>query len=112
MRPFKFFVKPAVRFYDYVMVRVRKSIRAELVVIFLVCLLTSTFVFGIANSYFRRNNKTARIDYSGGITEISSTASNIVNEINGKKLSINDKDNIMDTLQSRYRGREDLKILI
>jgi signal transduction histidine kinase len=76
------------------------------------CLLASTFVFGIANSYFRRNNKTARIDYSGGISEISSTASNIVNEINSKKLSINDKDNIMEAIQSRYRGREDLKILI
>ncbi len=94
------------------MMKVRKSIRAELVLIFVICLIVSTIVFGVANSYFRRNNKTARIDYSGSTSQISSTASNIVNEINREKFSINDKDKIMSVIQSRSRSNEDMKILI
>jgi signal transduction histidine kinase len=112
LRPFKFLLKPAFRFYDYVMAKVRKSIRAELVVIFLVCLLASTITFGIANAYFRRNNKEARIDYSGSINEISNIASNIVNEVNRGKFSINDNDKTMSLIENRSRSNMDMKILI
>jgi signal transduction histidine kinase len=112
LKPFKFFLRPAFRFYDYVMVRVRKSIRAELVVAFIVCLLTATFIFGIANSYFRRNNQSTRIDYSGGISEISSISANIVTAVNAEKFNINDRDRMMNIIQSRSRYVDDIKILI
>jgi signal transduction histidine kinase len=112
LRPFKFLLKPAFRFYDYVMERVRKSIRAEIVVAFIVCLLTATIIFGIANSYFRRNNKAARIDYSGSTSEISYIASNIVNDINRGKFSVNDREAITSIIQNRSRTKEDMKILI
>lgn len=112
LRPFRFLLKPAFRFYDYVMVRVKKSIRAELVLIFVVCLLASSIIFGAANSYFRRNNKVARIDYSSSTSEISSIASSIVNDINHERLSINDKDRIMSIMQNRSRVIEDMKILV
>jgi signal transduction histidine kinase len=112
LKPFKFFMRPAFRFYDYVMVRVRKSIRAELVMIFIICLLASTIIFGIANSYFRKNNKEARIDYSGSTSVISSVASNIVNEIHRGKFSINDAEVIMSIVQNRSRANADMKILI
>lgn len=112
LRPFKFLLRPAYRFYDYVMVRVRKSIRAELVVIFVICLLSAMIVFGIANSYFRRNNKSARIDYSSGIGEISSVSNNIVNDINRQKFSVNDSDKIMNIIKNRSSYIEDMKVLI
>jgi signal transduction histidine kinase len=112
LRPFRFLVRPAFRFYDYIMVRVRKSIRAELVVIFVVCLLSAMIVFGIANSYFKRNNQAARIDYTGGISEISSISSNIVSDINRQKFSVNDSDKIMNTIRGRSNYIEDMKILV
>ncbi|MCM0648364.1 HAMP domain-containing histidine kinase [Clostridium swellfunianum] len=112
LRPFKFLLKPAFRLYDYVMARVKKSIRAELVVTFVVCLLSATVVFGIANSYYKKNNRYSRIDYSGSISEISSLSSAIVSEINRGKFSVNDSDKIMTIIQNRARVIEDAKILV
>lgn len=110
--PLWFFFKPLRKLYNSVMRKVEKSIRAELVLTFVVCLLASMFIFSLSNSYFRRNNKIARIDYQSDMNRIANVAVDIVNEINREKYSISQKDKIEQLIQTRVRNSSEIKIII
>lgn len=92
--------------------KVEKSVRAELVYTFVVCLLAAMFIFSISNSYFRRNNKTVKIDYQSDMQHIANVAVDIVNSINREKYSINQKEQIEKLIENKQRNYSDIKIII
>lgn len=62
--------------------RVRTSLRLQLIVLFLICVLASVLSIVLSSSFlFRNNTNSSYIDYNWGIDNIESTASNIVNNV-------------------------------
>ncbi|GLC32091.1 sensor histidine kinase [Clostridium omnivorum] len=112
LRPLWFMLKPLRKLYNTMMEKVEKSIRAELVYTFVVCLLAAMFIFSISNSYYRRNNKIATIDYQTDMHRIANVAVDIVNSINREKYSINQKEEIEKLIQNKQRNSNEIKIII
>lgn len=112
LKPIWFLLKPLRKLYYTMMQKVEKSIRAELVYTFVLCLLASMFIFSISNSYFRRNNKVAKIDYQTDRNRIANVAVDIVNSINRGKYSINQKEEIEKLIENKQKYSNEMKIII
>lgn len=110
-KPFTKLLAPFAKLYRKVCDKVRTSIRLELIVIFTVCLMASISLGKVAGNCFQGNNRSARIDYGGSINEMSHNATSIVEEINNRKMSINDKENIQQLIKNN-QNTDRQKIII
>lgn len=102
--------KPLVVVYEVIMARVRKNIRAELILTFFICLVLSFFVFLIAGAYIERTNRVATVDYSDDVRLLANRTANIVNAINEAKCSINDKSKIEEIIMDNKNNSD--KVII
>lgn len=94
--------------YEKVLFNIKNSIRLELILAFAVCFIISITIGEIAGNLFQETNKTARIDYSKGVDEISVNAAAIADKIKNKDMSINDKneiENIIDKSDSTNKQK-------
>ncbi len=84
-----------------------ESIRLQLIVTFVICLLASVFVYSLSGSFFGEYYKTATISYSDGMESIDRKARRMMVE-----LTVNDLDpqQIQEAIDSAHDGN--LKILV
>lgn len=78
--------------------KVNKSIRLELLLVFGVCLLIALMASSAVDSFYQRNRKIARIDYSIDSKRILEEGRNIADNIQDLELSIKDKKEIQEFL--------------
>ncbi|NMM63965.1 GHKL domain-containing protein [Clostridium sp. P21] len=114
-RIFKRLFRPAIRLYEFSKEKVIRSIRMELVVAFVVCLLASFIASGWYNSHYTGSSRNTVIDYSNGINSIENQCSRIKRNIEQKSASIKDESlmsNIVNNEEANNNENETIKILI
>lgn len=109
--PLRKLLSPLRKLYNIIWNKVKKSIRAELVLIFGISLLVSTVAGAIVGSYFKNNVKNARIEYTTGSRQILHQGTSIADSITNGKYSINDKDKINRIIEVTKQQRN-IKIVI
>ncbi|MBL4937324.1 HAMP domain-containing histidine kinase [Clostridium sp. YIM B02515] len=109
--PLRKLLSPLRKLYNIIWNKVKKSIRAELVLIFGISLLVSTVAGAIVGSYFKNNVKNARIEYTTGSRQILHQGTSIADSITNGKYSINDKDKISRIIEVTKQQRN-IKIVI
>lgn len=110
-RIFKRLFRPTIRIYDFSKEKVSRSIRMELVVTFLVCLVASFTAAAWYNSYYT----TTVIDYSEGINLIVNQCSTIKSRIKQENLSLKDENslsNIINNEEANNSANETIKIFV
>jgi signal transduction histidine kinase len=83
-------IRLGIRTIVLIMNNIRRSIRLQLMVAFLICLLAAWFVYGIGNSVFGQINRTPVIQYSDGIRQIDNQARDVVEHLKDNPNSHND----------------------
>jgi hypothetical protein len=74
-------VRLGVRTSALVMSNVRRSIRLQLMVAFLICFFAAWVVYGISGSFFGEINQSPVIEYTDGIRRIDNQAQDMVRSI-------------------------------
>lgn len=100
---------PILKLNSIVWDKVKRSIRLELLLVFLICLLSSILAGSIANSYFGRRSY-ARLNYSDGIARIDELARGLAERVKNEKISINDEKVVQNLPE--LNNIEKCKILI
>lgn len=72
--------------------KVQESIRLQLIVTFVICLLVSMLTYSLSATFFDQYNKVARIDYTEGKAEIEREARSIVTRLQYKLLGISEDE--------------------
>lgn len=81
-------IDPFLKFYDFSKDKVSRSIRLELMVAFVMCILAAFIVGSWYDGNYKEKHMLAEIDYSSGIQHISDECDYVRNEIESKSLSI------------------------
>jgi len=71
-----------VKCYEECKIRYKKDIRIKIIIIFLICLFSSSIVYSVINNYEREGSKWAYIDYQNGIQDIINTSENLARDLN------------------------------
>ncbi|GIP31210.1 cell wall metabolism sensor histidine kinase WalK [Paenibacillus sp. J2TS4] len=79
--------------------KVQESIRLQLIVTFVICLLVSVFVYALSTTFFGQYNKFARIDYTQGKKDIESEARYIADRMQHRETEEEVLHVIRDTMQ-------------
>lgn len=94
-----------------ILFNIKNSIRLELILAFALCFIIAFVIGKITGNLFQETNKTARIDYSKGIDEISVNAAAIADKIKNKNMSINDNNEIQSIIdKGDYTNKQKIMI--
>lgn len=92
--------------------KICQSIRLELILAFVLCIIVSLIVGAFTNNIFARSSKYARIDYRQGIEIINQYAYRFAQEISNSKYSENDSNDINRLINDMTHNNRLNKILI
>lgn len=101
------FVKPFFNFYYFAKEKISRSIRLELMVSFVICIIAAFIVGSWYNGYYREKNSSTEIDYSSGIKNISDEYYFVKDKIESGQLSIKNENAINDVITSAYSYNAD-----
>ena len=100
------------KIYLYIKGKILKSIRLELMLAFVICILSALIVASITNNSLRKTDKYAHVDYREGIQSINDFASRVSNNIGSQQFTKDDTEKITKYLDDTSYNNENKKILI
>lgn len=101
------FNKSLFGFYNFAMDKISRSIRLEMMLSFVICLLAAFIVSTWYDGYYKEKHIITEVDYSSGIESILEEYTYVKNEIAQQKLSVKSETVLKGIITEAYKLNED-----